>query len=69
MSESEKDITTSNEVEYLTDIFQTEDGGDSGKSQKWLLGTVIVCPKGTGSAWDIISLQKLYFFAVNIFAV
>ena len=31
LSESEKDITTSNEVEYLTDIFQTEDDGDSGK--------------------------------------
>ena len=31
MSESEKDIYTSNEDEYLTDIFQTEDNGDSGK--------------------------------------
>jgi hypothetical protein len=31
LSESKKDITTSNEVEYLTDIFQTEDDEDSGK--------------------------------------
>ena len=33
LNESEKDITTSNEAEYLTDIFQTEDNGDSGKMQ------------------------------------
>ena len=31
MSESEKDVYSSNEDEYLTDMFQTEDNGGSGK--------------------------------------
>ena len=43
LSASEKDITTSNEDEYLTDIFQTKDDGDSGKckvNNDYILGTV-----------------------------
>ena len=42
LSESEKDITTSNEVEYLTDIFQTED--DLGKCK-------VINDSGLDSFW------------------
>ena len=37
LSETEKGITTLNEDEYLTDIFQTEDDGDSGKCKSKMI--------------------------------
>ena len=43
------------------DFFETEVISKN-TTRNTLLGTVIKCPKGTGSAWETLHHEKLYFW-------